>query len=235
MRRFFGGSSKPQQPTPTLGEATATVDARCAVLEERIKKLDAELIKYRQQMQRMRPGPAQNGIKQRALKVMKQKKMYEQQRDQLMGQSFNLEQANMMTQTMQDTVAIVQTMKDAKTAMQKQFKDVSIGDVENLWDDMEDLYETSNEVQDILSRSYGVPEEFDEADLEEELAALGDEVEWGEQESAPSYLQAVTDEATTTPATPLGGVPSVGQRSLATPARDAFGLASVPQGEFAYW
>jgi charged multivesicular body protein 5 len=37
----------------------------------------------------------------------------------------------------------------------------------NLWDDMEDLYETSNEVQDILSRSYGVPEEFDEADLEE--------------------------------------------------------------------
>jgi hypothetical protein len=27
-------------------------------------------------MQRTRPGPAQNGIKQRALKVMKQKKMY---------------------------------------------------------------------------------------------------------------------------------------------------------------
>lgn len=120
-----------------------------AALEDKIKKLDAELIKYRQQMQRMRPGPAQNGIKQRALKVMKQKKMYacvypicmrvcvcmraygdihartyaslpasralvlvghlryEQQRDQLMGQSFNLEQANMMTQTMQDTVAIV--------------------------------------------------------------------------------------------------------------------------------
>ncbi len=39
--------------------------------------------------------------------------------------------------------------------------------MQNLWDDMEDLYETSNEVQDILSRSYGVPEEFDEADLEE--------------------------------------------------------------------
>jgi len=39
--------------------------------------------------------------------------------------------------------------------------------VQNLWDDMEDLYETSNEVQDILSRSYGVPEEFDEADLED--------------------------------------------------------------------
>lgn len=32
---------------------------------------------------------------------------------------------------------------------------------------MEDLYETSNEVQDILSRSYGVPEDFDEEDLEQ--------------------------------------------------------------------
>jgi hypothetical protein len=52
------------------------VDKRCEALDERIKKLDAELIRYRQQMQRTRPGPAQNGIKQRALKVMKQKKMY---------------------------------------------------------------------------------------------------------------------------------------------------------------
>ncbi len=31
---------------------------------------------------------------------------------------------------------------------------------------MEDLYDTSNEIQDILARSYGVPEGFDEADLD---------------------------------------------------------------------
>jgi charged multivesicular body protein 5 len=228
MRRFFGGSAKPQQPTPTLAEASASVDKRCEALDERIKKLDAELIRYRQQMQRTRPGPAQNGIKQRALKVMKQKKMYEQQRDQLMGQSFNMEQAQMMTQTLQDTVTIVQTMKDAKVAMQKQFKDVKIGDIENLWDDMEDLYETSNEVQDILSRSYGVPEEFDEADLEEELAALGEE-DWGQEEASPSYLQAVTSPMggeSALPAPPMGVGPG---------ASDPYGLPSVPQGELANW
>lgn len=77
---------------------------------------------------------------------------YEQQRDQLMGQSFNMEQAQMMTQSMQDTVTIVlatsipdpiaafceptshhpqvQTMKDAKVAMEAQFKNVKIGDIE---------------------------------------------------------------------------------------------------------
>lgn len=51
------------------------VDGRCDALDEKIKKLDGELIKYRQQMQRMRPGPAQNGVKQRALKIMRQKKL----------------------------------------------------------------------------------------------------------------------------------------------------------------
>jgi len=72
--------------------------------------------------------------------------------DQLMGQSFNMEQAQMMTQSMQDTVTIVlatsipdpiaafceptshhpqvQTMKDAKVAMEAQFKNVKIGDIE---------------------------------------------------------------------------------------------------------
>lgn len=55
------------------------MDGRAAALDEKIKKLDAELIKLRQQMQRMRPGPAQNGVKQRALKIMKQKKMYDTQ------------------------------------------------------------------------------------------------------------------------------------------------------------
>jgi len=187
MKRIFGGS-KQQPKGPTLTEAVTAVDSRADNLDQKIKKLDAELVQYREQLKKLRPGPAQNGIRQKAMRVLKQKKMYEQQREQLMNQSFNMEQANFASQTMQDTVTTISAMKGAHQAMTKQFKDVSIDEIENLQEDMSELLETANEIQDTLGRSYSTPE-FDEGDLEDELAALGDELEG---ESTPSYLSAAT-------------------------------------------
>lgn len=44
---------------------------------------------------------------QKAMRVLKQKKMYEQQRENLMAQSFNMEQANFATQMLKDTKVTV--------------------------------------------------------------------------------------------------------------------------------
>lgn len=49
---------------------------------------------------------------------------------------------------------------------------------------MEDLLEQVNEIQESLGRSYAVPDEIDEADLQAELDALELDVE----EEGPSYL-----------------------------------------------
>ena len=49
---------------------------------------------------------------------------------------------------------------------------------------MEDLLEQVNEIQESLGRSYAVPDEIDEADLQAELDAL----EMEEEEEGPSYL-----------------------------------------------
>lgn len=195
-------------------------DKRVDVLDERIRKLDGELGRCKQQMSRMRPGPGQNGVKQRALKLLKQKKMYEQQRDQLMGQSFTLEQTNMMAQGMKDTVTIIESMREANTAIKTTMKSMSIDDVESLHDEMEDLYDTSNEIQEVLSRSYGMPEEVDEADLEQELAALGDELDWGQEEAVPSYLAENIPVPSTEPG--AAGV-------------DSYGLPSVPSEPLQTW
>lgn len=88
MKRIFGGS-KPKVQGPTLDEATKNVkissrncclllqvDARVTNLDDKIRKLDAELVQYREQMKKMRPntGPY-NAVKQKALRVLKQKKM----------------------------------------------------------------------------------------------------------------------------------------------------------------
>ena len=43
-------------------------------------------------MSKMREGPAKTSVKQKALRVLKQKKQYESQSDNLRNQSFNMEQ-----------------------------------------------------------------------------------------------------------------------------------------------
>ncbi|KPP65008.1 charged multivesicular body protein 5-like [Scleropages formosus] len=79
------------------------VDSRVESVDKKIARLDAELVKYKDQMKKMREGPSKNMVKQKAMRVLKQKRMYEGQRDNLAQQSFNMEQANYTIQTLKDT------------------------------------------------------------------------------------------------------------------------------------
>lgn len=51
------------------------MDERGDSIEKKVAKLDLELKKYKDQMAKMREGPAKNAVKQKALRVLKQKKM----------------------------------------------------------------------------------------------------------------------------------------------------------------
>uniref|UniRef100_A0A2I3LSB7 Charged multivesicular body protein 5 n=1 Tax=Papio anubis TaxID=9555 RepID=A0A2I3LSB7_PAPAN len=106
-----------------------------------------------------------NMVKQKALRVLKQKRMYEQQRDNLAQQSFNMEQANYTIQSLKDTKTTVDAMKLGVKEMKKAYKQVKIDQIEDLQDQLEDMMEDANEIQEALSRSYGTPE-LDEDDLE---------------------------------------------------------------------
>uniref|UniRef100_M8AJ15 Uncharacterized protein n=1 Tax=Aegilops tauschii TaxID=37682 RepID=M8AJ15_AEGTA len=44
-------------------------------VDEKIKKLDAELARYKEQIKKTRPGPAQESVKARAMRILKQRKM----------------------------------------------------------------------------------------------------------------------------------------------------------------
>lgn len=51
------------------------MDSRAETVEKKIQRLEVELKKYKDQMAKMREGPAKNNVKQKALRVLKQKKM----------------------------------------------------------------------------------------------------------------------------------------------------------------
>lgn len=95
-----------------------------------MNKLDAELRKYKEQMAKMRDGPAKNNVKQKAMRVLKQRKQYEQQLESLRNQSFNMEQANYAHQSLKDTQATVAAMKDGVKQMKKEFKNIDIDKIE---------------------------------------------------------------------------------------------------------
>lgn len=120
-------------------------------------------------MKKMRPGPAKTSVQKRALAILKQKKMYEKQKEATMNQQFNVDQIMFAQDSLKETVSTVSAMKDANKALKKQFKQINISKVEDLQDDMSDLLEQAEEVQNALSRSYAT-DDIDEADLEVRLA-----------------------------------------------------------------
>jgi len=194
MNRLFG-KGKSKDPPPNLGDCISNIDSRGESIDKKIGRLDQELGKYRDQMKKMRPGPGQNAIKQKALRVLKQKKMYENQREQLANQSFNMEQSNYAIQSLKDTKSTVDAMKVGVKQFKKEYKNVNIDNIEDLQDELEDMTEQANEIQEIMGRSYGMPE-IDDDELEAELDALGDDLAFGEGDS--SFL----DDALNAPSAP---------------------------------
>ena len=216
MNRLFG-KSKPAAPGPSLTDIGANLDKRVETFDTKIKMLDAELFKYREQMNKMRDGPAKNSVQQKALRVLRQKKQYEQQRENLMQQSFNLDQANFTTQMLIETKGTVDAMKAGVDQMKREYKNLNIDQIEDIQDDMQDMMADANEIQEALGRTYGVPD-VDEAELEAELEALGDE--W-QKEKDTSFLDEITAPT---------GVPTLDPTPAASapkaPARESASVAS---------
>lgn len=60
MNRLFGSSSA--KPKPNLNDAIASTDLRIDAVEVKVKKLDAELTRFRDQMKKMKDGPGKVSI-----------------------------------------------------------------------------------------------------------------------------------------------------------------------------
>ena len=87
----------------------------------------------------------------------------------------------------------VDAMKTTQKELKKQYGKINIDKIEKMQDEMADLMDMGNDIQESISRSYDVPEDVDEAELDAELEALGEEVDFGAELNMegemPSYLQ----------------------------------------------
>ena len=72
----------------------------------------------------------------------------------------------MTTENLRNTMATVDAVKVANKELKKQYGKIDINKIEDLQYEMEDLMDSANEIQESMSRSYGVPEELDVNDLQ---------------------------------------------------------------------
>ncbi|KAL1483112.1 hypothetical protein MTO96_002182 [Rhipicephalus appendiculatus] len=200
MNRLFG-RGKAKEPPPNLTDCIASVDGRAESVEKKIAK-------------------ARRRAEEKALRVLKQRKMYEQQRDNLMQQSFNMEQANFATQTLKDTKITMDAMRLGVREMKREYKKVNLDDIDDLQDELEDMLDQANDVQEALGRSYGMPD-VDDTELEAELDALGDEIALDED---TSYLDEASAPRIPTKEPGAESLPANQEGVLV----DEFGLPKIP-------
>ncbi|SZF06146.1 unnamed protein product [Blumeria hordei] len=188
MNRLFGAKSS--APKPTLDSAITNLDGRVSSIDVKLAAINAELTAYQTKLSKMRDGPGKTAIKQKALKVLQRRKMYEGQRDQLQQQLWNMEQAGMMQDNLKNVMTTVDALKQTNRSLKQQYGKININKIEQMQDEMADLMEVGNEIQESISRSYDIPEDVDEAELDAELEALEGEMEYEnlDIQTTPSFM-----------------------------------------------
>mmetsp|Transcript_17988 Transcript_17988/g.34304 ORF Transcript_17988/g.34304 Transcript_17988/m.34304 type:complete len:225 (-) Transcript_17988:104-778(-) len=217
MRRVFG-KKKAEGPAPSLEEASKGLGGRIDQMDAKIAGLENELRGYKDKIKKTKSPAAKKQLQKRAMEVLKRKRMYEQQRDSVSAQAFNIDQTNFSLESAKASIETVAAMKSANKQLKHTLrKDLDIDDIDDLADDMAELMDDFNEINEALGRNYATPDDIDEADLDAELEMLGEELEdelaeEAEADATPSYLL---------PATP--NMPAPGSQQPAE-AVDEFGL-----------
>jgi len=190
MKRFFGTKQKKKTgaPDPSLDDVSGNMDKRMNELDAKINRLEKQILELKKKMQRAK-GAAKNSYKQKALKLLKQKKQYEMQRDRMMGQQMNLDNAKYAQQSIKDNADMVKAMKNAAVGLKQQMKEVNLDEVEDLQDDMMDLMDDVNDINEILGEAWGM-DDYDEDDLLGELDDMDDELDDLDmnEDDVPSYM-----------------------------------------------
>jgi charged multivesicular body protein 5 len=194
MNRLFG-SSAPKAAKPTLDGSVKSLQERVATHEVRIAAINAELEEVRTRINKLQPGSqAQKLVKKKALIILQRKRGQEKQRDNLIMQMDNLESVQMSVDNAKNTMTMVDTIKSTTKALKKEYGKLDIDKIERMQDEMADLLDVGNDIQESLARSYDIPEDVDEAELDAELEALGQEAEYeremaGMDSTALGFLQ----------------------------------------------
>ena len=176
MFNFFGKKSNAEPPKPQFqpvdlnatshGISNRKNDTQLK-LDQVEKELKGALVQYRQARTPQQKAQAKN----KAMRLLKKKKLYQAHVNNLENTQMAVESAAMDVDIMKDNMAIMQTMKST-VQMQKDMMH-AMGGVDSMYDVMDDMQEIKDqqeEFNDEMQRNFDV--DVDDADLNDEIDEL---------------------------------------------------------------
>jgi charged multivesicular body protein 5 len=176
MFNFFGKKSKQVAPKPQFtpvdlnatsqGISNRKNDTQLK-LEQVEKELKCALVDYRQARTPQQKAQAKN----KAMRLLKKKKLYQAHCNNLENTQMAVESAAMDVDIMKDNMAIMQTMKHT-VQMQKDMMH-AMGGVDSMYDvmdDMQEIKEQQEEFNEEMQRNFDI--DVDDADLNDEIDEL---------------------------------------------------------------
>lgn len=103
-----------------------------------------------------------NGDAKRAMMCMRRKQQVDVMARQLEGQLANLEKTSMMMDSTATTVEVAETMRSGSQTIETLLQQMSVGDIEQVADDLDDNMIQATELGDALARPLGGMEDPDE-------------------------------------------------------------------------
>jgi Snf7 len=147
--------------TPEIGETISTnIDNKDALIAKRMQllKRSADLLKE-----------AKASPKARAITLLKQRQQVEQQAAVYEGMIANVEKTTMALDSAATSVQLARTMKQSSVNMKQLMTEVTVGDVDQIADELDDNLSDVRALTDALSRPMGMDIEDADEDIARQL------------------------------------------------------------------
>lgn len=151
-------------------------------LEARIAKADLEI------QQCVLAGASDPAAKQRAMQLMRRKKNFQEQRQQLLGAQFNVDNLADQEEQARFTLKAVSAMQTGRDRIKASQAHMKTSQVDKILDDVEDLTDEMKAINEAMAQGSGLMElESEYAELQREMLA-GQSALPAQRQSAP-YAQ----------------------------------------------
>lgn len=183
MNRIFGYGSKKsheqlmKESNQAMTQAQQGLQSKISQLDTQIAQLNIQLQTIQKKLSNIRSPAAQKPLRSQALKLLNKRKKLEQMRESLDNQEWSMTQAQMMSDTLANTVISVNALKQSNAALKSQYGKIDIDKLEDMQDEMVDLIEKGEELQNSLNLNTNLMDidDIDEGELDAELDALAED------------------------------------------------------------
>lgn len=168
--RLFGGGKKKEKPVDPQ-EALNTINKLRGTLEDLDKRQKVLEAKARNELETAKEKNRQKD-KRAALYSLKKKKMYEAEVAKLDAAKMNLEQQIFMIEGAHTNVSVFDSMRAAQTTIANQHKNITVDQVDELRDQIEEHQQLQEEISEALTQPMGNLMNMDDDELLDELNQL---------------------------------------------------------------